>query len=123
MKNIWKWIILGLAVFLLAFCIALPLLGGTGYLPMRLLGGGRMWMRAGMMDGFGVFGWLGWIARLAIPAIGFLLLVYLIIALVRKPQVPPANPPAAPPAGTPCSRCGRLLENGWVACPFCGKKQ
>jgi hypothetical protein len=126
MKSIWKWIFLGLAIFLLAFCIALPLLRGMPYLPMRVFDGGRLWMHGGMMAGSGIFGWLGWIARLAIPVIGFLLLVYLVVALFRKPQVPPTNPavpPAVPPAGTPCSRCGKVLEAGWVACPFCGKKQ
>ncbi len=125
MKNIWKWVFLGLAIFLLAFCITLPLLGGAFHLPVRMLEGGRLWMHEGMMGGYGVFGWLGMIARLAIPIIGFLLLVYLVVWLFRKPEGPPANPPAAPPAsaGNPCPRCGKPLEAGWVACPYCGKKQ
>ena len=41
------------------------------------------------------------------------------------PTAPPISPVAAPP--TPpvspvCSKCGRTLQQGWVACPHCGEK-
>ena len=75
------------------------------------------------------------------------LVVYLLVRSgypVRKPETSPGAPPApAPPRPRPplsrlrpprrprpsrppppdCSRCGRPLQNDWVACPHCGEKR
>jgi hypothetical protein len=119
MKNAWKWIILGLAVFVLAFCIALPLFGGGSLLPVRMMSYRRM-MPFGMM-GIGAFGWIGMLARLVIPLLFVGLVVGVVVLLVRKPSPPPVSTPPAPPTA-PCRKCGKPVEQGWVACPYCGTK-
>jgi hypothetical protein len=99
MKNAWKWIVFGLAIFLLAFCIALPLFAGGSLLPVRWMSYRRM-MPGGMM-GFGAFGWIGMLVRLAIPVLFVGLVVAIVVTLVRKPSAPStpaATPPAAPTA-------------------------
>jgi hypothetical protein len=48
MKSNWKWLVFGAAVFLLAFCIALPLFGGFAAMPVRTIHSFGM-MRGGMM--------------------------------------------------------------------------
>jgi zinc-ribbon domain len=117
MKSVWKWILFGLAVFVLAFCIGLPLFSRSFLLP------GRMMFNRGMMPfgmmGVGALGWLGILARLAIPILFVVLVVALVVMLVRKPSTPP-TPPA--PETTPCAKCGMPIQQGWVACPYCGKK-
>jgi hypothetical protein len=114
MKSIWKWILFGLAVFLLAFCIALPLFGGGSLLPVRAVYLHRM-MPYGMM-GVGSFGWIGLLARLAVPILFFVLVAAVVVLLLRKPSAP------ATPAATPCPSCGKPVQQGWVACPHCGTK-
>jgi hypothetical protein len=122
MKNVWKWIILGLAVFVLAFCIALPLFGGGSLLPVRMMSYRRM-MPFGMMGAgtFGSFGWIGMLARLVLPLLFVGLVVAVVALLLRKPSAPPISTPPAPPAA-PCRKCGKPVETGWVACPYCGTK-
>jgi hypothetical protein len=119
MKSAWKWILLGLAVFLLAFCIALPLFGGGSLLPLRVMSYRRM-MPGGMM-GVGAFGWVGMLARLVIPLFIVGLVVAVAVMLLKKPSAPPSS---TPPASTtsPCPKCGKPVEQGWVACPHCGAK-
>ena len=40
------------------------------------------------------------------------------------PVSPVAAPPVqpSPPVSPACSKCGRPLQHGWVACPHCGEK-
>ena len=114
MKSVWKWILLGLAVFLLAFCIALPLFSRGALLPVRAFSYRGM-MPMGMM-GLGVFGWLGVLARLAVPVLFVALIVALVWIVVRSSKAPSA------PASTPCPSCGKPVQQGWVACPHCGAK-
>jgi hypothetical protein len=120
MKSVWKWIIFGLAVFVLAFCIGLALFSRGFLLP------GRMMVNRGMMPfgrmGVGAFGWLGILARLAIPVLFVVLVVALVVMLVRKPSTPPTPPTPPAPATIPCPKCGMPIQQGWVACPYCGKK-
>ena len=118
MNNIWKWILFGAAVFLLAFCIALPLLGGFSAMPFRS-GYGYGMMQGGMMN-WGGFGGIGMLFPLALPVLGIAGLAVLVFYLVKRPAAPPP-PPALPTA--PCANCGKPLDPGWVACPYCGKKQ
>jgi hypothetical protein len=117
MKSNWKWVVFGAAVFLLAFCIALPLFGGFAAMPVRTVhafGG----MRGGMMNwGIGGFGGIGLLFRLAAPLLVIAGVAALVYWLAKRPS-------AAPPAATvPCATCGKPLDPGWVACPYCGKKK
>ncbi len=43
-------------------------------------------------------------------------------AAPTAPQPPPIAPPA-PPTAPDCTKCGRPLQNDWVACPHCGEKR
>ncbi|MBN1439060.1 MAG: hypothetical protein JW929_06585 [Anaerolineales bacterium] len=120
MKNTWKWILFGFAVFLLAFCIALPLFGGFPAAAMPRLIGSRM-IHRGMIGG-GLLGGAGSLFRLAFPLLGIGGLAALVYALLKRPAPSPA--PAAPAAPVePCAYCAKPLDPGWVACPFCGKKR
>lgn len=128
MKNAWKWIVFGLAVFVLAFCIALPLFGGGSLLPVRVMSYRRM-MPFGMMGvgtfgtsgTSGAFGWIGMLARLVIPVLFVGLVVAVVALLLRKRSAPPASTPPAS-AAAPCRKCGKPVETGWVVCPYCGTK-
>jgi uncharacterized membrane protein YagU involved in acid resistance len=119
MKSVWKWILIGLAVFLLAFCIALPLFSRGVMVSERAVYSRGMMPFGGMphgMMGVGALGWLGMLARLAIPVLFIVLIAALVVALVRKSSTPPAPPAAS------CSKCGKPVQQGWVACPYCGEK-
>jgi hypothetical protein len=150
MNKVWKWILIGLGVFILAFCVALPLFLSFG---ARLLGFGRMPMmsqpfgRSPMMGrGFGIFGGFG-LLRLIFPLVALVIVVLVIVGIVlllRRPQKPaaaaiapavtpvatvssePVPPDSAAPAEvletTPCPHCGAPVQAGWVACPHCGEK-
>ncbi len=114
MKSVWKWILFGLVVFVLAFCIALPIFGRGFLLPGRMAYSRGM-MPYGMM-GVGAVGWLGVLARLAIPVLFVVFVVALVVMLTRRPSTPPAA------LTKPCPKCGQPVEQGWVACPHCGEK-
>jgi len=118
MRNIWKWILFGLAFFVLAFVVALPLFGGFAMMPMRWLGAGgvpRGMMAGSGMLGAGMFGWIGLALRCIVPLAAVAGLIALVVVLVRKPAAPAAVPPLlpssrpcrAPTAGKPCRKAGR----------------
>ncbi len=85
---------------------------------------------------FGGFGlpFLG-LGLLAGPLLWLGLIGLVVYLLVRGRTAPagaapvaaqPAQPaPAAMPeaATVPCANCGRPLQLGWVACPYCGEKR
>jgi hypothetical protein len=128
MKNVWKWILLGVVFFLLALCVAFPLMGGLAFMPMRGFFAQGMMSRAPMMGGFAYGGGFGWLALLigAVRCLLPLAIVAGIIALIvylvrRKPSTPPPAL-AADAASKPCPACGKSVQEGWVACPFCGQK-
>lgn len=132
MNKTLKWILIGLAIAVGAFIIALPIF-------TMVLGGGR----AGMMDGWGlregmrggmrvpfhspfmmmplmgIFGLL----RLLLPAAVLGLAVYGVVALVRGSRVKTAVPPTQPVVVQACAACGRELVSGGEFCPYCGAKQ
>ncbi len=151
MNRTWKWILIGLGIFILAFCVALPLFVGIG---TRFLGYGGMPMmgrRFGFLPfmgpfmgrgfGMGGFGLLGFL----FPLFALLVLILVIVGIVvllRRPQRPvvatampaetvtpidatPAEPVTPVPEAVethPCPHCGAPVQTGWVACPHCGEK-
>ena len=147
MKNLWKWLLLFVGVFLVAFVVALPFWrwSAYGFSGMPIMRSGRMGFMPRMFGGFGGFGGFRggfmfpfmWI----IPAGVIVLLVVGVVALVRamrrpqpmQAQISPAPtmtpvPPAAPAAPVEpemvhnCTNCGRALQPDWVNCPYCGTK-
>jgi hypothetical protein len=143
MNKTWKWILIGLGVFILAFCVGLPLFlgigarvaGFTGMPMMRQPFGGYPMMGG---RGFGLFGGFG-LLRLLFPLFGLAVVVLVIVGIVlllRRPQhpvvatstvvtsvvsgepVPPAdyNPvePIPPAAAAPAE----VVET--TPCPHCG---
>ena len=117
MKSVWKWILLGIGVFVVVFLIALPLWLGVPMMSARGAYGFGM-MRGGMMGwGLGGFGWIGMLLRLAIPVLVIGGVIALVYYLAKRPSAP------APAATVPCEFCGKPLDPGWVACPYCGKKK
>jgi hypothetical protein len=141
MKSAWKWILLFVGVLVVAFCVSLPLflrgLMGFGFGRMPMLfrhGGGFPRMGGGGFFGFGLLRFIG--PLFALVVLG--LLVWGVVWLVRRgnrlaPAVTPAAPaepippseavtPIEPVETSPCTNCGKPLQSGWVACPYCGQK-
>jgi hypothetical protein len=150
MKNAWKWIIgiiVGLVVLTVLFGVGFMVRNnfhgyrevsrvapgfyerGPGMMPY----GGFGHMRGPSMMGYGFMPFGGIFACLV--GLGFLVLMVLgIIVLVRglRKPMPATNVLATAPAITPestpaaiinaCKKCGKPLQDEWVACPFCGKK-
>ena len=130
MKNIWKWILMVVALFLVSFCIALPvlsLLGINPALPMRFMAGSGFGSRMAMpgygMMGGGFFGSgllaiVGIALRCVLPLllVGGIIAVFVLL-LRRHPAATPA-----PSTAKVCSACKKPVEAEWVACPYCGQK-
>jgi len=140
MKSVWKWILLFVGVLVVAFCVSLPLflrglMGfGFGRMPMMFRRGGGFPMMGGGFFGFGLLRFI--VPLVALVVLG--LLVWGVVWLVRRgnrpaPVVAPAAPaepmppseavtPVEPVETSPCTNCGKPLQSGWVACPYCGQK-
>ncbi len=112
MKNIWKWILLFLGIFLLVLVIATPLFMrfNLGWLPM--MGG----LGLPMHRGLGFFG--GWIMllKMVVPLAILGLAIFGVVTLFRKPKDTATTLEA-------CSSCGKPLQVEWSNCPYCGKKK
>jgi hypothetical protein len=127
MKNFWKYLLLFLGVFLVVFCVALPLFG-LGFMRMggynfNLGDFGRMPMMNGFSrGGFGLLGVVFTLFRIAIPLVLLALAVVGVVALVRR-RSPAASAAAAPVMveTETCPNCGRAVEKGWSHCPYCGQ--
>jgi hypothetical protein len=117
MKNLWKWFLYGLAVFLLVLCIALPLFSGWTLLPMGRVFYSMDGTHAWMMGGWGVLGWIGLVLRWLTPVVLIGLCIALGVWWLRNRKASPPVPTAT------CARCGKPVEAEWVACPYCGKKR
>lgn len=133
MKKFWKWII-GIVVVLVILAVVVGvvlmfrshLLANVGWgdsgLRTRLPGmmpfargdwGGRIisMHSPGMRPFGGLFGGLFSLGLLALVVLG-------IVWLVRRLTVPNTPPPPAPA----CGHCGKPIQAGWIACPYCGEK-
>ena len=119
MSKTLQWII-GIAVVLIVasiiFSMVMPFFfprtGGYG-----MMGPGY----SGMMGGYGMpFFGIGMIAMLLWPALVIGLIVLGMVWLVRSTGTPAA--PQPPAAAMNCAHCGKPLQPGWKACPYCGEK-
>lgn len=124
MNNVWRYLLVGGLVFVLAFFVAVPLFGGWGPFEMMGYRGTGPGMMGGFpMMGFGVFGWLIMLGMWLVPLAVVALLVAGVMALFRATTVTPVGTPPAPTSEAhPCPNCGKHVQNGWVACPYCGEK-
>lgn len=119
MSNVWKYLLVGLLVFVLVFAIVLPFLGGR-WMPYRM---GSWMMGPGMMhgyNGFGGFGILGGLMMLGMIFVPLLLVGAVIagvVALVRG-----TGSQSTLPGARPCPNCGKYIQSDWIACPYCGEK-
>ena len=116
MKNWWKYILVGLVVFLAAYAIALLVFGG-GWWRWGMMG--RWMMRPGFMQGpyfphMGGFEWLALLGMLLIPLLILVVTVVGVVALLRG-----SSRASLPTAA--CPNCRRSIQTGWVACPYCGQ--
>jgi hypothetical protein len=127
MNKTLKWVLIALGIALVAFLVALPLFG------MHRFGFSMMPRYSGFERGFPMMGFMPMMAfRLVRGLIGlgiFALAVTGVVLLVRGANAKKVAPPA-PVETTPivepvtnCGNCGKEIKVGWVACPYCGKKQ
>ncbi len=125
MRGVWKYILIGALVFIVAFIGALAvyslgiggyswMMGNPGYYPM--MGG---WGYGPMMGGYGFFGWI-------IPLISLLIIVgviALIVFGVRAVVTHPASSASQSAEAMPrnCPSCGKPVQASWNHCPYCGQ--
>lgn len=116
-----QWI-LGLSAALVALALVaatilpffFPQTGWGGY---GMMGPGHMVGGGSMMGGLGMFG----ISMVLGPLVFVGLIGVGIVWLVKSLATPAApQPPAA--ASAFCIHCGKALQAGWKACPYCGEK-
>ncbi len=124
MSKTLQWVIgIGVVVVVAAvvFATIWPLfVPGTGWTGLGMMGPGHM-RGGGMMGGPGMMPFFG-LGMLVWPLLIIGLVVLGAVWLVRNlgaPVVPPAPPASSAQA---CAHCGRPLQPGWKACPYCGEK-
>ena len=127
MNKTLKWVLIGLGIALVVFLVALPLFG------MHRVGFSMMPRYSGFDRAFPFMGAMPMMAfRLVRGLIGlgiFALAVTGVVLLVRsgsakKVEPPtPVEPTVIVDPVTNCRHCGKEIKVGWVACPYCGKKQ
>ena len=115
-----QWTI-GISVGLIALAIVaatvlplfLPNAGWSGY---GMMGPGHMFSGGPMIGGFGMpFFSIGmWLLPLLFVGVIALGIVWLVRAIT-----PSGMPPAT---NAMCAHCGKPLQAGWKACPYCGEK-
>lgn len=128
MRNIWKYLLVGLLVLGLFVLVALPFLaGGFGfYRGYGMMGPGGMmgnWGYFPMMGGFGFLGGLMMLLLMVLPVALVVLAIAGVISLFRRPDTnvtPPASSAQAP--ARTCPACGKPAEGDWTTCPYCGQK-
>ncbi|MGE5221278.1 MAG: zinc ribbon domain-containing protein [Omnitrophica WOR_2 bacterium] len=123
MRNWWKIVLAGLAALVLLAVVALVFFGifmfRGGFIRHPLVMGPGM-MRGYFPGGYGLFGIFGMLAGLALPLLLLGLIVAGAFAIGRGMRDRPL--PDAPVPSHACPNCGRAVQMGWVACPYCGQK-
>ena len=109
MKDIWKYLLVGLAIFLLVFLIGLFFIFSGGW--------GQYGMGPWMMGNYGGFGWLMMLGMILLPLLVIGVIVAGIVWLARS-----MGGLATPLRSQPCPNCGKFVQVGWMACPYCGQK-
>ena len=118
MNKTLRWvlyILLGLVGLLVVIWILFSIIGGYGY---GMMGPGFPWMdhmRFGFSPARMIFGWLLGLGVFLLVVVG---LVALVAALVRGSQSTPLSP--TNPAVSTCPNCGRVSQEDWKTCPYCG---
>ena len=115
MKNIWKWVLIFIGVFLVTLFIALPILGRVILGTSLRFGGFPMmphhsaWHTFGESHSFGfsMFGGLWMLGRFLFPLLLISLVVLGVLALVRKP----GSAEAVTTASIPCPNCGKQIHH------------
>ncbi len=120
-----QWII-GISVVLIVIAMIFstifpffaPRLGWANNYGYGMMGPGHMFGGGGMMGGFGMpfFG----LGMLVVPLLFVGLAVLGVVWLVKSVATPGAPQPPAATVG--CAHCGKPLQPGWKACPYCGEK-
>ncbi len=112
MDKVLRGILIGLGIL-----VGIALLAGIafqvyGYVAMARFGGvGPMMGGFGYgrhMLGVGMYPWGGWLGLLGIGLVAALVVSLLVSGKSHG-------------ASRNCTRCGRSLEAGWIACPHCGQ--
>lgn len=118
MSKTLQWII-GIAVVLIVASIIFSTV--MSFFFPRTGGYGMMGSYGpGMMGGFGMpFFGPGMIAMLLWPVLIIGLIVLGVVWLVRSGTPAAPQPPAT---AMNCAHCGKPLQPGWKACPYCGEK-
>lgn len=122
MRNIWKYLLVGLLVLGLFVLVGLPFLArGLGF--SRGYGMMGNWGYYPMMGGFGILGGLMMLLFMVLPVALIVLAVAGVFSLLRRPDTnvtPPA--PSVPAAARTCQACGKPAQADWTTCPYCGQK-
>jgi hypothetical protein len=119
MNNAWKYLLVGLLIFVLVFAMALPFFGG-GWGPYQMgpwMMGPRMMHGYNGFGGFSMFGGLMMFGMILVPLILIGAVIAGVVALVRG-----IAGSSTPPAARPCPHCSRYIQAEWVVCPYCGQK-
>ena len=131
MRNIWKYLLVGLVVLGILALVGLPFLArglgfnrGYGMTPALAPGASvGNWGYYPMMGGFGILGGLMMLLFMIFPVALVVLAVAGVFSLLRRPDTnvtPPA--PSAPAAARTCPACGKPAQADWATCPYCGQK-
>lgn len=134
MNKTLQWVIgIGVVVVVAAvvFATIWPLfVPGTGWSGFGMMGPGHMrgggMIGPGHMRGGGMMG--GWgmpffgLGMLLWPLVIIGLIVIGGVWLVRGIGAPGARQLPPESSGQACAHCGRPLQPGWKACPYCGEK-
>jgi DNA-directed RNA polymerase subunit RPC12/RpoP len=119
MKSVWKWVLIGIAVFLLAFLLAIPFFTGICGRAGSIMGGGwNGWNMMGGGNSMMGFGFLMMVGVVLAPLLLIALIAAAVIALQRNTQ----STGETPTAPVTCPHCGKTVQKEWVACPHCGQK-
>jgi uncharacterized membrane protein len=112
MRDLWKYLLVGLVVFGLVFFTVLSLIFvGDGWNGMM-----GNWGRLPMMGGYGIMGIFMILFMVLLPLAAIALIVGGVAAFMRRPtQIMP------PPQNTvkTCPSCGKPVQADWQNCPYC----
>ena len=125
MNKTLQWT-LGVSAILIALAVVFsivwpfiaPGLGWNNPYGYGMMGPGHMFGGGSMMGGFGMpFFGFGMILG---PLLFVGLVVLGVVWLVRMASTPGA--PALLQSAGACAHCGKPVQAGWKACPYCGEK-